>query len=66
MNRCLQGAHIPEWLTKEKTTLIQKDPVKRTAPNNYRPITCYEDVENTNSQNKGRDLLFANKQQIVP
>ena len=40
MNRCLQDAHVPEWMTKGKTTLIQKDPSKGTAPNNYRPITC--------------------------
>ena len=29
-----------EWMTKGRTTLIQKDPSKRTAPNNNRPITC--------------------------
>ena len=40
MNRCLQGVQVPEWMAKEKTTLIQKDPSKGTAPNNYRPITC--------------------------
>ena len=40
MNRCLQDAHVPEWMTKGKTPLIQKDPSKGTAPNNYRPITC--------------------------
>ena len=40
MNRCLQGAQVPEWMTKGKTTLIQKDPSKGTAPNNYRLITC--------------------------
>ena len=40
MKRCLQGAQLPEWTTKVKTTLIQKDPSKGTAPNNYRPITC--------------------------
>ena len=40
MNRCLQDVHVPEWMTKGKTTLIQKDPSKGTAPNNYRPITC--------------------------
>ena len=39
MNKCLQTAHIPEWMTKGRTTLIQKDPNKGTAPNNYRPIT---------------------------
>ena len=40
MNRCLQDAQVPEWMTKGKTTLIQKEPSKGTAPNNYRPITC--------------------------
>ena len=27
-------------MTQGKTTFIQKDPSKGTAPNNYRPITC--------------------------
>ena len=40
MNRCLQDAQIPDWMTKGKTKLIQKDSSKGTAPNNYRPITC--------------------------
>ena len=40
MNKCLQRAHVPEWMTKGRTTLIQKDPSKWTAPNNYRPIIC--------------------------
>ena len=40
MKKCLQTAHVPEWMTKGRTTLIQKDPNKITAPNNYRPITC--------------------------
>ena len=40
MNRCLQATQVPEWMTKGKTALIQKDPSKGTAPNNYRPITC--------------------------
>ena len=40
MNRCLQNAQVPEWMTKGQTTLIQKDPSKGTAPNNYRPIIC--------------------------
>ena len=39
MNRCLQGAQVPDWMTKGKTTLIQKDPSKGTAPNNYIQIT---------------------------
>ena len=40
MNKCLQTAHVLEWMTKGRTTLIQKDPSKGTTPNNYRPITC--------------------------
>ena len=40
VNRCLLGAQVPDWITKGKTTLIQKDPSKGTAPNNYRRITC--------------------------
>ena len=27
-------------MTKRKTTLIQRDFIKGTAPNNYKPITC--------------------------
>ena len=34
MNRCLQDAHVPKWMTKGKTTLIQKDLSKGTALNN--------------------------------
>ena len=40
INRCLQGTHVPEWMTKGKTTVIQKGPSKGTAPNNYKPIIC--------------------------
>ena len=40
IDRCLQGAQVPEWMTKGKTTSIQKDSCKGTAPNHYRPITC--------------------------
>ena len=32
INRCLQEIDIPEWMTKEKTTLIQIDPQKGTNP----------------------------------
>ena len=38
MIRCLQGAHVLEWMTKEKTKLIQKSISKGTTPNNYRLI----------------------------
>ena len=36
----LQEAHVPEWMTKGKATLIQKDSLKGTAPNKHRLITC--------------------------
>ena len=40
MNKCLQRAHVPEWMTKGRTALIRKDPNKGTAPNNYSSISC--------------------------
>ena len=39
MNICLQGAQVPEWMTKGMATLNQKGPSKGPAPINYRPIT---------------------------
>ena len=40
MSRCLQDAHVLEWMPKGKTTLIQKEPSKGTVPNDYRFTTC--------------------------
>ena len=28
MNRSLQEAHVPKWMTKGRTILIQKEPIK--------------------------------------
>ena len=67
VNRCFQGARVSVWMTKGKTTLIQKDPSKGTASNKYRPITLpTDDVENINTTNQRRDLLLANKRRVVP
>ena len=67
MNKCLQTAHVPEWMTKGKTTLIQKDPNKGTTPKQLQTHNLpTNDVENINSTNKGRDLLLANKPRFVP
>ena len=39
--KCLEEANIPEWMTKRKTTPIQKDPLpQRNHPSNYRLIAC--------------------------
>ena len=40
INKCIQGEQVQHWMTQGKTILIQKNPSKETAPNNYRPITC--------------------------
>ena len=40
MNTCLQRAHIPEWMTKGKTTLIQKGLLKGAAQKTCRLLTC--------------------------
>ena len=67
MNRCLQGVQVPDLMTKGKTTLIQKDPSKGTAPNDYRPITCLPMMQKIlTAQIRGKDLLLAYKPRIVP
>ena len=53
-------------MTNGRTTLIQKDPSERTAPKQLQTHKLPTNhVENINST-KGRDLLLANKPQIVP
>ena len=46
MKKCIHKTGIAEWMSKGKTTVIQKDPDKGTAPNNY--IVPTDDTENTN------------------
>ena len=36
---CIVVGDVPTWMTKGKTTLIQKDPEKRNAANNYHSNT---------------------------
>ena len=40
MNRYLEEADIPKWMTKGKSMVIQKEPDKGTILSNFRPITC--------------------------
>ena len=40
LQSCLFGAETPEWLTKGRTVLINKDREKGNMASNYRPITC--------------------------
>ena len=51
-------------MSKEKTTLIQEDSSKGTAPKLQTHNLPTDDVENIDSTNKGRDLLIVNKPQI--
>ena len=37
---CMTTGETPEWLTKGKTALVQKDPAKGNIASNYRPIAC--------------------------
>ena len=67
MNKCLQRAHVPEWMTKERTTLIKKGHKQRNRPKQLQTHNLpTNDVENINSTNKGRDLLLSKKPRIVP
>ena len=40
LGQCVEERSVPDWMTREKTVLIQKDPSKGTSAGNYRPITC--------------------------
>ena len=64
MNKCLQTAHIPEWMTKGRTT---KGPKQRKCHKQLQTHNLpTNNVENINSTNKERNLLLANKPQIDP
>ena len=56
MNRCLQDAQVPDWMTKGKTTLIQKDPSKG---NNYRPITCLPMMWKISTAQKREEIYYS-------
>ena len=40
LKECLDGGFLPSWLTRGRTSLLQKDKSKGNVANNYRPITC--------------------------
>ena len=58
MNKCLQRAPVPEWMTKERTIMSQKDPNKGTATNNYRLITCLPMMWKILSAQKREDIYY--------
>ena len=40
LKECLDSGFVPSWLTRGKTSLLQKDKSKGNVASNYRPITC--------------------------
>ena len=40
LRECVESGEVPDWLTKGRTVLLQKDPAKGKMVSNYRPITC--------------------------
>ena len=40
LQECVANGVVPDWLTKGRTVLIQKDKSKGKAVSNYRPIAC--------------------------
>ena len=40
LKECLDSGFVPSWLTRERTSLLQKDKTKGNVASNYRPITC--------------------------
>ena len=40
LKECLDSGFVPSWLTKRRTSLLQKDKSKGNVASIYRPITC--------------------------
>ena len=40
LKECLDSGFVPSWLTRGRTSLLQKDKSKGNLASNYRPITC--------------------------
>ena len=40
LKECLDSGFVPSWLTRGRTSLLQKDKSKGTVASNYRPVSC--------------------------
>ena len=40
LQHCINNHQAPEWMTKGRSALVQKDKSKGNVTSNYRPITC--------------------------
>ena len=40
VKECLVSGFVPSWLTRGRTSLLQKDKSNGNVASNYRPITC--------------------------
>ena len=40
LKECLDSVFVRSWLTRGKTSLLQKDQSKGNVASNYRPLTC--------------------------
>ena len=40
LKECLDSGLVPSWLTRRRTSLLQKYKSKRNIASNYRPINC--------------------------
>ena len=40
LKECLDSGFVPSWLTRGRTSLLQKDKSKGNVASNSRPITC--------------------------
>ena len=40
LKECLESGFVPSWLTRTRTSLLQKNKSKGNVASNYRPVTC--------------------------
>ena len=52
LKECLDSGFVPSWLTRGRTSLLQKDKTKGNVASNYRPITCLPLIKEVKSRKK--------------
>ena len=56
---CVNLGNVPEWIVKRRTVLIQKDAMKGTQADNYRPFSLPTHNVETTDWNHGREAVPA-------
>ena len=62
---CLDSAFVPGWLTRGRTSMLQKDKSKDNVASNYRPISCLPLMRNIDRCNCRSDICTFRSREVV-